>query len=55
MATDYVARIRRKNNAELSQMLQSMANGSTIYGWSKGKVFEHIILRAFELEGADVQ
>ena len=55
MAVDYVARIRRQDQAGLLGMLQKLANGNTIYGWSSGKAFEHVILQAFALENADVQ
>ncbi len=54
MARDYIADIKTKNSAELFSMLRSISNSQPIPGWSRGRAFEHIVLRAFELEGADV-
>ena len=55
MAIDYVARIATANAAELSRMLDTLAEGRQIRGWARGKAFEHIILRGFALEGAEVR
>ena len=52
---NYVALIQRKNTAQLLAMLQSISNGIPIPGWQRGGAFEHIVLRAFEIEGAEVQ
>lgn len=55
MAVDYVAKISRADTAELSRMLDALAEGRRLQGWAGGKAFEHIILRAFALEGAEVR
>ena len=55
MAVDYVARIASADTAELSRMLDTLANGRRIPGWASGKAFEHIILQGFFLEGAEVR
>jgi hypothetical protein len=55
MAVDFVEAIRNKSTAgQLGDMLDLVAAGRTVRGWPRGRAFEHIILRGFELEGADV-
>lgn len=55
MAVDYVAKIATADTAELSRMLDALAGGRRLPGWGRGKAFEHIILQAFALEGAEVR
>lgn len=55
MAVDYVAKISTADTAQLSRMLEDISEGKPIRGWASGKAFEHIILRGFALEGADVR
>ena len=55
MARKYVADIQGKNTAQLLAMLQAIFNGTPIRGWPPGIAFEHIVIRAFEIEGATVQ
>ena len=55
MSTDYVAAIKTKNRTQPLAMLASVASGAPIRGWPVGIAFEHIVLRAFELEGAAVR
>ncbi len=55
MAVDYIARIATDDTAELSRMLDTLAEGRQVRGWARGKAFEHIILQAFALEGAEVR
>jgi len=55
MARNYVADIQGKNSAQLLNMLQAISNGTPIRGWPPGIAFEHIVIRAFEIEGATVQ
>ena len=55
MAVDYVAKISRADTTELSRLLDALAAGRRIQGWARGKAFEHIILQAFALEGAEVR
>ena len=52
MSTDYVAAIKTKNRTQLLALLASVASGAQIRGWPVGIAFEHIVLRAFKLEGA---
>lgn len=54
MPVDYVAKIRRCDKRQLEAMLQQLSGGQPIPGWSRGKAFEHLILRGFEIEGAEV-
>lgn len=55
MPVDYIARIRRYNTAQLVTMLQDIRAGRSPAGWSRGRAFEHLVLRGFELDGADVE
>ncbi len=55
MAVDYIAKIATADMAELSRMLDALGAGRRIPGWASGKAFEHIILQAFALEGAEVR
>lgn len=54
MTVDYVALVRQMDSAAIFALLQELGNGQPIPGWSSGKAFEHIILRGFEIEGAEV-
>lgn len=54
MTIDYVTEIRKMVVADLSAMLQDLASDQPSTSWASGKAFEHIILRGFELEGAEV-
>jgi hypothetical protein len=54
MPIDYVANIRTKDTPELLNMLTSLSNGVRIPGWPPGIAFEHIVIRAFEIENAIV-
>lgn len=54
MPTDYVAKIGKFNTAQLVTMLQAIQAGTPPRGWASGKAFEHLILRGFEIEGAEV-
>ncbi|RKG94091.1 restriction endonuclease [Corallococcus terminator] len=53
-AADHVARIKKLRKSDLIGMLQQLVAGKTLSGWPDGKAFEHLILRAFEIEGAEV-
>jgi hypothetical protein len=55
MPRDYVADIRRKDKVQLQSMLRDIGMGVRISRWPAGRAFEHVILRAFELEDASVQ
>jgi hypothetical protein len=50
---DYVAKITALDAAGLLDLWKNIEARKTP-GWAKGKAFEHIVLHAFELEGADV-
>ena len=54
MLIDYIATIQTKNTAQLLTMLAAVEANRTLRNWPPGKAFEHIVLRAFELEGAAV-
>jgi len=54
MPVDNVAKIRRLDTAQLVRMLQNIRNGNPVAGWARGMAFEHIVLRAFEIEQAEV-
>lgn len=54
MPTDYIAKIRKFDTAELVTMLQNIKAGKPPRGWASGKAFEHIILRGFDIEKAEV-
>lgn len=55
MPTNYVARIATADTTELFSMLDKIDREIPIRGWARGKAFEHVILQAFALEGAEVQ
>jgi hypothetical protein len=55
VARDYVTAIRKSNRTQLLAMLKSVGASRPIRGWPSGKAFEHLVLRAFEIEGAIVQ
>lgn len=50
---EYRERVREYDHAVLLEVWQAILAGDTP-GWEAGKAFEYIILRAFELEGAEV-
>lgn len=54
MPVDYVVKIRQYDYPKLLQLWERVRRGDPIPGWSKGKMLEHMVLRAFELEQADV-
>ena len=54
MPIDYVAKIQQYTYADLLKLLVDIRQGKPIRGWAAGKAFEHLILRGFELEGAEV-
>jgi hypothetical protein len=51
---DPVERIRKLRQPGLKRLWKRIQQGKTP-GWDSGKAFEHLILRAFELEGAKVR
>ncbi|MFL5540070.1 MAG: restriction endonuclease [Longimicrobiaceae bacterium] len=53
-ATDYAARIRLLDWEGLRDLWDRSARGP-VPGWPAGRAFEHLILRAFELDGATVR
>jgi hypothetical protein len=50
----YVDRIRSLDWAELADLWASIRSGAA-RDWAPGKAFEHLVLRAFELDGATVR
>jgi hypothetical protein len=56
MSVDYKKTIARYDHKRLQQLWQEIANGTTVNkGWDPGKAFEHLVLRAFQLEGAEIR
>lgn len=55
MPEDFVEKIRKRGHDDLVAMLDKVSRNEEIEGWSPGAAFEHIIVRAFELEGAAVK
>ncbi|NER21416.1 MAG: restriction endonuclease [Symploca sp. SIO1C2] len=51
--SDYEKKISDYDWHDLSQLWKSIESGNTP-GWESGKAFEYFILRAFQLEGAEV-
>jgi hypothetical protein len=54
MATVYVQEIRKLNSADLLTVFTALENGHEHLAWPAGKTFEHLVLRAFEIAGAEV-
>lgn len=53
---DNIARVRALDNAAVLDLWERIEQGTTgELAWEPGKAFEYLVLRAFELEGADVQ
>lgn len=52
MPTDYIGRIRQMDWNGLRLLWERIEAGTT--GWPAGKALEHLVLRAFELNGAAV-
>lgn len=50
----YVAQIRALGKTELVDLWNKLVVATPIEGWEPGRALEHLVLRAFELEGADV-
>lgn len=42
------------SNDELQELWGRISSGEAVHGWPSGRAFEYLVLRAFELEGADV-
>jgi hypothetical protein len=53
MPVDYVERVRRLDWHGLRALWRRIEAGTT--GWPPGKAMEHLVLRAFELSGAQVR
>jgi len=51
--SDYVDEIRKLNRDQLRSLWNRIEAGHTP-GWPPGRAFEHLVLRAFELDGAEV-
>lgn len=51
---EYVERIRVLDRLGLLRLCDWIQAGRPIEGWDEGRAFEYLILRAFELEGAQV-
>jgi hypothetical protein len=51
---DYQARIAGMGWGDLSRLWEGI-NARDTPGWEPGKAFEYLVLRAFELDGAEVK
>ena len=51
---EYRRRIGQHDEAGLLGVWESIKDGDTP-GWEQGKAFEYLVLRAFQLEGADIR
>jgi hypothetical protein len=56
MPTDaeYQRRIQLADNATLVQLLERIEDHAEIEGWEPGRALEYVLLRQFQLEGAEV-
>ncbi len=54
MAADYVAKVRNLDWSGLRLLWSEIVSGSAD-GWAPGKAMEHLVLRAFELSGAEIR
>lgn len=54
MTRNYVEDIQNKNLSQLLRMLEDISKGVSVKNWPPGIAFEHIVLRAFEIEQATV-
>jgi len=54
LSTDYRQAIQDKGTSALLSMLDEVESGRQLAAWPPGRAFEHIILRAFDIEGAEV-
>jgi hypothetical protein len=53
---DYERKIARYNHARLRRLWNLIDEGRTAGdGWEAGKAFEYLVLRAFQIEGAEVR
>ncbi len=52
---EYKTRIQSYNAAQLHELWQSIQKRNTTSDWEKGKALEYFVLRAFELENAEVR
>jgi len=52
---EYIKQVRKfKNHAALLRFWQAIREGTPLPGWPAGRAFEFLILRAFEIERAEV-
>ncbi|MFY0522996.1 restriction endonuclease [Archangium gephyra] len=52
---EYIRKIKRiKKPADITRMYRQLQSGTSLRDWPEGKAFEYLVLRAFELEGAEV-
>jgi hypothetical protein len=56
MAKDYLKQIKKySTHSELEKLWAEICSGGvSARHWAPGKAFEHLLLRAFELEGAEI-
>jgi hypothetical protein len=57
MATseEYIRKIKQlKKPADVARMYRQLKSGDSLSDWPAGKAFEYLVLRAFEMEGAEI-
>ena len=52
--SEYKTRIQSYDMAQLHELWQNIQQRNTVSNWEKGKALEYFVLRAFELENAEV-
>ncbi|MGA0556888.1 hypothetical protein ACO2Q8_09580 [Larkinella sp. VNQ87] len=52
---EYIDKIQRTSKDGLIKLWEKIIARTKVRGWAKGKAFEFLILRAFELEGAIIR
>jgi hypothetical protein len=54
VATNYVQEIRKYDSTALLKLWAAIQQGDELLEWEPGKAFEYLVLRAFELDGAEI-
>lgn len=52
---EYERKIRQQDYKKLVKLWDKIKAGEKVKGWDEGKAFEYLVLRGFEMEGADVR
>ena len=52
---EYERKIRQQDYKKLVKLWDTVKWGKQIRGWAEGKAFEYLVLRGFEIEGAEIR